>query len=93
MEILKEAIKTRKLVKFLYEGEERIVAPHTLGENSGNLVLRAFQKEGYSSSGKLGWRLYIVSKMDEIEKLEAIFEQEVGYKKGDKIMNKIIAEL
>ncbi|MFN3967252.1 MAG: hypothetical protein ACK4JE_06115 [Endomicrobiia bacterium] len=79
-----EAIKYRRVIKFTYEGHERIVEPHTYGihKDTGNEVLSAYQIGGYSSSGKVPyWRLYIVSKISNLQITDENFlEPRPGYK-------------
>lgn len=52
--IICEAIRLRKIIKFYYDGYERIVEPHTYGihKDTGNEVLSAYQIGRYSSSLK-----------------------------------------
>jgi hypothetical protein len=49
-----EAISSKKVIKFNYEGQERIVEPYTYGvhKDTNNEVLSAYQIGGFSSSGK-----------------------------------------
>lgn len=92
-EIIK-AIKSKKLIEFDYDGESRTVEPHCYGlTNKGNEVIRAFQIDGYSSSGVMGWKLYDISKADRINVLDLSFDVREGYKKGDKGMSRIYCEL
>lgn len=90
-----EAIENRNVIQFHYENELRVVEPHCYGiTTAGNEGLRAFQIDGYSSSGKMGWKMYDLGKADEIEILEETFiDPRPGYKKGDKGMNEIFIEL
>ncbi len=92
-----EAIKNRKVIKFNYEGYDRIVEPHTYGihKNTGNEVLCAYQVGGYSSSGKEPfWRLYVVDKISNLQVTDEIFsEPRPGYKKGDSRIPIIFCEL
>ncbi|AEM78240.1 hypothetical protein [Thermoanaerobacter wiegelii] len=62
------AIKNREVIQFYYEGGIRIVEPFCYGESTkGNLVLRGYQVDGYSSSGNpIGWKLFIVDNMHNI---------------------------
>ncbi len=75
MDIICQAIKQRKLLKFIYDGGERVVEPYAYGYNNRNsLKLRAYQVEGYSSSGKPeGWKLFSVEKIKNIEILDEEF--------------------
>lgn len=92
-EIIK-AIKNKNLLEFEYEGESRTVEPHCYGlTTKGNEAIRAYQVDGYSSSGKMGWKLYDLSKADNIEILDESFEVRDDYKKGDKGMSRIFCEI
>jgi hypothetical protein len=47
-----EAIENKNLVEFNYDGELRVIEPHCYGlSKKGIEVLRAYQVDGYSSSG------------------------------------------
>jgi hypothetical protein len=93
--IINSAIEKKLLLSFTYEGLFRIVEPHCYGiSTKGSHCLRAFQVDGESSSGNLGWKLYDISKASNILLLEHAFPSiRDGYKKGDKQMTTIIIEL
>lgn len=89
-----EAIKNRNLIEFDYEGGVRTVEPHCYGlTTKGNEAIRAYQVDGYSSSGSMGWKLYDLSKAESIEILDETFYVRDGYKKGDKGMSRIFREI
>ncbi|WP_343531957.1 hypothetical protein [Pedobacter sp.] len=89
-----DAIENQNVVEFYYEGELRIVEPHCYGKTSaGNEGLRAYQVGGYSSSGKMGWKMYDLGKADDITVTEETFEVRSEYKRGDKGMSVIYAEI
>ncbi|QIK59888.1 WYL domain-containing protein [Dysgonomonas sp. HDW5A] len=89
-----EAIENQNLLEFNYEGYSRTVEPHCYGlTTKGNEAIRAYQVDGYSSSGKMGWKLYDLSKADNLEILDDIFETRDDYKRGDKGMSKIFIEI
>ncbi|CAN5752300.1 hypothetical protein BH11BAC3_BH11BAC3_19730 [soil metagenome] len=90
-----DAIKNKNVIKFHYDGELRVVEPHCYGITTArNEGLRAFQIDGYSSTGKFGWKMYDLGKADDIVITEDQFEQaRPGYQEGDKGMSKIYAEL
>ncbi len=71
-----EAIKGKRIIRFDYDGDERIVEPFCYGRNSkNNDVLCAFQIGGASSSGNPeGWKLYTVDKMVEVVVTANIFQ-------------------
>ncbi|MDH7554073.1 MAG: hypothetical protein QHH74_10475 [Spirochaetota bacterium] len=95
--LLCEAIKSKKIIRFYYEGYERIVEPHAYGihKDTENEVLRAYQIGGYSSSGKIPvWRLYVVSKMINIIITDDSFEHpRPDYKMNDSMMSKIFCQI
>lgn len=89
-----EAIEKQLLIEFQYEGESRTVEPHCYGlTTKGNEAIRAYQVDGYSSSGGYPWRMYTLSKVDDLEVLDETFEVRDDYKKGDKGMSKIYKEI
>lgn len=88
------AIENQNVIELYYEGKLRVVEPHCYGETTaGNQGLRAYQIDGYSSSGKMGWKMYDLSKADDIVITEDTFEVRRDYKQGDKGMSKIYAEI
>jgi len=93
-EIIK-AIENLNVIEFYYDGELRVVEPHCYGlTTAGNEGLRAYQVDGYSSSGKFGWKLYDIGKADGISITEDSFDgPRTGYKRGDKGMDEIYAEI
>ena len=93
--IIEEAIENMQLIEFYYDGGIRIVEPHCLGQSTkGNDLVRAFQVEGYSSSGKMGWKLYDLSNISSINLLDERFESpRPGYKRGDSAMSIIYIQL
>lgn len=90
-----EVIENQHVIELYYEGELRVIEPHCYGlTTAGNEGLRAYQTAGYSSSGKLGWKLYDLGKADDISITPARFAgPRPGYQAGDKGMSKIYAEL
>jgi len=92
-----QAIDSMRVIKFVYDGEERIVEPHAYGihKNTGNEVLCAFQVGGYSSSGTTpSWRLYDVSKVNNIEMTNEHFTHpRLGYKVNDSRMSTIFCQI
>ena len=89
------AIENHKLIEFDYDGESRTVEPHCYGiSTKGNEVIRAYQVRGFSSSGTMGWKMYDLSKADDIKVLSETFSKpRPDYKKGDKGMDEIYCEL
>lgn len=93
-EIIK-AIQNQNVIQLNYDGEQRIIEPHCYGlTTAGNEGLRAFQIAGYSSTGKLGWKMYDLGKADSITITQNQFEgPRQGYQTGDKGMSEIFAQL
>lgn len=95
--IICEAIGNRKVIRFRYEGYERIVEPHCYGihKTTENEVLRAHQIGGYSSSGNTPpWRLYLVSEMSGIALTNKEFQNpRAGYARDDSDMSRIFCQL
>lgn len=89
------AIENQNVIEFYYDGELRVVEPHCYGvTTAGNEGMRAFQIDGYSSTGKFGWKMYDLGKADDINVTESQFEgPRPGYQSGDKGMSRIYAEL
>ena len=89
-----EAIKQKRIIQFRYEGELRIIEPHCHGiTTAGNEGLRAYQINGYSSSGKMGWKMYDLSKSSNVELLNNFIGPRLGYKRNDRGMSTIYCEL
>ena len=88
------AIENQNVVEFYYEGELRIVEPHCYGKTTaGNEALRAYQIDGYSSSGKMGWKMYDLGKADNFEVSDETFSTRSDYKRGDKGMSDIYTQI
>lgn len=92
---IEDAIRNQNLIEFYYDGGTRTVEPYCYGiTTAGNEGLRAFQVEGYSSSGKMGWKMFDLGKANDIEVLDEKFSSpRPGYKKGDRGMDRIFQEL
>ena len=69
-EIIFEAMEYKNLIVFEYKESSRVVAPFVLGISSeGNPLVRGYQLEGVSRSGKgAGWRVFQLKEMQEVEK-------------------------
>ena len=93
--IICDAIKNLYLIRFYYNGGFRDVEPHCYGiTTAGNPGLRAFQVSGFSESGKLGWKMFDLSKASSIIILDDTFlEPRAGYKRNDKGMTKIFCQI
>ena len=74
--IICDAIRGRRLLRFVYEGYERIVEPHLYGINTANHeMLSGYLIAGWSASeGAPGWRNYLVREMHDVQALAEPFE-------------------
>lgn len=73
---LAQAVKARRVVTFVYQGQPRTVEPHACGitVTSGEAVLHGYQIEGGSASGiPPGWRTFSVAKISEFALTEKTF--------------------
>ena len=89
------AIEKRYFLQFFYDGGIRVVEPYCYGlTTKGNKGLRAFQVSGYSSSGKMGWKMFDMSKASSIVVLDDVFiKTRIDYKRGDRGMKTIFCEI
>jgi len=90
------AISNREVIQFYYDGGIRVVEPFCYGESSkGNIVLRGFQVDGYSSSGSsVGWKLFKTEDMSNISLVGHKFTQiRPHYNPDDKGMIRIICNV
>lgn len=91
-----DAIESRNLLEFSYNGHQRVVEPHTFGVSTkGNDSLSAYQIEGTSDKGVVpDWKLFTTSKIVGLKKSDQTFSgTRHGYRKGDSRMSKIYEEL
>jgi len=63
-----DAMDFQQLIVFRYSDSDRVVAPFVVGVSSeGNALMRGYQVEGVSKSGKgPGWRVYQIKKMEKV---------------------------
>ena len=85
------AIAERRVLKFTYDGEARVVEPHTYGRGvKGDDLLRAWQTNGFDS----GWKLFRVSDIRMLHPTQERFSgPRKDYKKRDPAMERIYTEL
>jgi predicted DNA-binding transcriptional regulator YafY len=93
-DLIKKAIKERKVISFIYKSHKRTVEPFTLGllKPWNNLSLSAYRLRGYTSKISFSeWRVYKLNEMSEIfienEQAESF---RYGYNKYDSRMTLII---
>jgi len=63
-----DAMDFQQLLVFRYTDSDRVVAPFVVGVSSeGNPLMRGYQLEGVSRSGKgPGWRVFQIKKMENV---------------------------
>ena len=84
--IICDAVRARRLLRFFYDGYERIVEPHVYGLNSaGHEAVRGWLARGWSKSGEEpGWRMFLVSEMRDVAAMvEAFPAPRAGYNPED----------
>ena len=94
--IIVDAIRNRKVLSLVYDGISRKVEPHAYGiGTSGNELLRCYQVAGSHGSDKShDWDLLIVPKISALSDTGDTFAgPRPGYRRGDKAMSTIHAEL
>jgi hypothetical protein len=90
-EMLVEAIKRRRRLRFVYNGKTRLVEPQCYGiGGKGTELLRGHQLQG----GHEREPLFDASKIANLEVLGEVFDQPgPNYKRGDSAMKTIFAQL
>lgn len=72
--LLRSAISQRRLIRFWYNGKERISEPHDYGIQKGEARLLTYQLKGQSNSGPLpAWRWIEAAKISRLEILDQEF--------------------
>jgi len=72
-QLLRSAIANRRLLRFKYKGNERIVEPHDYGVQNGIVRLLCWQVGGQSGGRIPGWRLIDVAVMQDYQILDQRF--------------------
>ena len=94
--VICDAIRARRLLRFVYEGYERVVEPHLYGVNSaGHEALSGYLVRGWSASETApGWRTYLVDQMRDTAALADPFTgTREGYNPDDSRMIRIHCRL
>ena len=87
-----DAIRARRLLRFIYDGYERVVEPHLYGVNSaGHEALSAYLVRGWSASDTSpGWRMYLADQMRDTAALADSFAgPRPGFNPEDSRMTRI----
>lgn len=95
LEKIKNAIDSREELAFTYSGIARVVQPAAVGvSRAGNDVLRCYQTQGGHVVANHTWDLCDLSKISGLGGTGANFSVDPpGYKRGDRHMLRIYAEL
>ena len=89
-----EAITQKVYVEFTYNETRRKVAIYAYGvNNSGNLIIRGYQTRNVLRSNEIGCRIFKEDKIFDLTLTDTKFYHALKYKKGDKMMNFVIAQL
>jgi hypothetical protein len=91
-----DAIRARRLIRFVYDGYERVAEPHLYGISTANHeVLSAYLVGGWSASeGAPGWRKYLVRDMHDVHALADSFTgSRPGYNPEDRQMGQVFCRL
>ena len=78
IETILEAMDWPQLIVFKYGDSDRVAAPFVIGISSeGNPLMRGYQLEGVSRSGKGdGWRVFQIRKMEKVENHQDFFNKD-----------------
>ena len=91
-----EAIRSKRLLAFVYHGTLRIIEPHTYGRDKWRReMLCAFQVQGVGRSGDAhGWRTFVVDEMVDARLETQHFEHpRPEYCRDDRAFTEIVAQL
>lgn len=93
--IITEAITQRRVLELRYHGYSRVVEPYAYGrDKGGDELLRCYQISGGSESGeRSGWKLLKVRDVFMPVITEQDFTVRQEYRRGDKAMVYIFAEV
>lgn len=95
-QIICDAIRSRRRLRFIYDGYERIVEPHVYGINTASHeAVRCWLVAGWSESeASPGWRTYLVREMHDVQALAQGFEApRAGYAADDRQMRQVYCRL
>lgn len=90
-----DAIRNHQVLAFSYSGLDRVVEPHTVGiSRAGHQILRCYQIQGGHVSLGHDWDLCELGKMRDLRVTgDTFLNPRTGYKRGDRHMTRIYAEL
>jgi hypothetical protein len=86
-----DAIRARRLIRFVYEGYERILEVHIYGINSANHEMVAgWLVGGWSASRpEPGWRNYLLRDMADVHALAETFEPRPNFNPANPLFRQI----
>ena len=95
LELIKNAIRAREELSFMYSGIARVAQPVAVGlSRAGNNVLRCYQTQGGHVTPGHAWDLCEVALMSNVRGTGNTFVADPpGYKRGDRHMDPIYAEI
>lgn len=95
LDMLINSIKNKNIITFTYSNLPRTAEPHAIGvSRAGNIVLRCYQTEGGHIRPGHEWDLCDITKIQDLVVQDKSFlNARPNYKKGDKHMTAIYAEL
>ena len=95
LNVIIAAIKNRQVLTFTYSGLARVVEPHAVGvSTAGNQILRCFQTSGRHVTAGHEWDLCTLSGINALAANgDSFVGERPGYKRGDRGMTQIYAEL
>lgn len=90
---LVRSIQKRFPLEIKYNGEKRVIEPHTFGQNSrGNDVVTAYQTN--DNDGDTGWRVFLKEDIEDfMEIVDTNFEVREGYNPEDQSIQKIYEKI
>ena len=90
-----KAIQQKRVIRFLYDGDLRVVEPFCHGvSTAGHEVLRGYQMRGQSESHELGWKLFTVSEMSGLTITDETFNGvRKFYRPNDQAMTKFFCRV
>lgn len=98
--LLQRAVLDKQAVRLRYHGHDRIVCPHALGSNNGQLVTLVYQCAGTTSGAELPldlhhrWRSLRLNDITEIEPLpQTPWQTASNYTTGSIPMDSILLAL
>jgi hypothetical protein len=73
--VICDAIRTKRLLRFVYDGYERVIEPHIYGvSTAGHEAVRGYLVRGWSGSdASPGWRMYLLDRMEGVAALTDSF--------------------